>query len=382
MSAPTAAESASLRRWIVLAATGAGLALAAVGVLVALTFDDSTWRALRRVGPPIAAALAALMTASWFAAAGRIHLLCRSLGHRLRFRDSLTVAVSGEFGVAASPTGLGGTAVRLGLLRARGVPLTTGTAVVGADFILDGGVAVLVTTLAIPLAFLFPGSRDLMERLADEIDPRLGLTAGAFLTLVVVAAVLWRRLAARRGTEAAREPELVRQAEETLERETEGRETDGAGAADEASSGGPLTRLRHRLGDALKRARSGLRTLFRHRRPTVAWCFLLAFLQLLCRYSILPLVVLTLVGPTRVFLLYPLQGLLMIIAHFLVLPGGGGSVELGAGVVLALFVPASLVGAAVLLWRLFTFHWNLFIGGTVFFLALLREGGRLSLDDR
>ena len=55
--------------------------------------------------------------------------------------------------------------------------------------------------------------------------------------------------------------------------------------------------------------------------------------------------------------------------------------ELGAGVVLALFLPAPLVGAAVLLWRLFTFHWNLFVGGTVFAVALAREGGRLSWDD-
>lgn len=380
----TGTTAGPLRRWFALALTGAVLALAAGGVLVALTFDHSTWETLRRVGPPIAALLAALMTASWCAAAGRILLLTRSLGHHLRYRDSFVVAVSGEFGVVATPTGLGGTALRLALLRARGVPLTTGTAVVGADFILDVGVAVLVTTLAIPLTLLFPGSRDLMERLADEVDPRIGMTAGACLALLVVGALLWRWLAARRGaTAVAREPEVVRLAEETLsETEADGAAgRAGAGEDTGSASGGVFSRLRHRLRDSFQRARSGLATLFRHRRPTVAWCFLLAFVQLLCRYSVLPVVVLTLVGPTRVFLLYPLQGLLMLIAHVLVLPGGGGSVELGAGVVLALFLPAPLVGAAVLLWRLFTYHWNLFVGGAVFAFGLAREGGRLSWDD-
>lgn len=63
--------------------------------------------------------------------------------------------------------------------------------------------------------------------------------------------------------------------------------------------------------------------------------------------------------------LHPLQGLINGIAHAAVLPGGGGSAELGGGQALAFFLPTPQVIPAVLLWRLFTFHWNIFLGGLV-----------------
>lgn len=430
---------ASTRRWVALALTGALLALAAGGVLVILTFDDATLEALGRLRPDIALVLAALMLGNWLSAAGRIHLLTRSLGHRLRFRQSLQVAVCGEFGVSASPAGLGGTALRLGVLRARGVPLTQGTAVVGADFILDSGVALLVTVLALPLAFLAPGSRPMAEQIAHEIepltgdiDPHVAAVAGALLAVAVLAGLLWRRYILRKRADRGRQPsakaaawqageEIAAQmgaavesgegggkdgAEGTAAGDGEGesgsggmgghtpgerREAadgngpedaddpdDGEGAGEDDGRAGWLTRLRRRAAVALDRVRAGMAALFRYHPRTVAASFLLAFTQLLCRYSILPVVVVALAGPTNVFALYPLQGLLLIVSNLLLLPGGGGTVELGAGAVLALFLPAHLVGAAVLLWRLFTYHWNLFLGGGAFFLTLVRERRRLA----
>ncbi|HMB55247.1 MAG TPA: lysylphosphatidylglycerol synthase transmembrane domain-containing protein [Thermoanaerobaculia bacterium] len=352
-----AAKATDRRHWVIFAVTGTLLALVAGGVLVALTFDAETWEALARVGPPIAGLLAALMFGSWLAAAGRIQVLTRSMGHRLRFRDALQVAICGEFGVAASPTGLGGTALRLAVLKARGVPIADGSAVVAADLLLDAGVAVLVTVIALPLAFLMPGGRPMAEELTAEVDPRLALWAGGFLAVLALAVVAWRLWSKRRQRNA--EPESDTEPEAPAEHL------------------GPWARFRRSLRHGLDRAREGLHRLYRHHPRTVAAGFALAFVQLLCRYSILPLAVVALTGPdARIFALYPLQGLLMMVAHVLVLPGGGGSVELGGAAILALYLPAHLVGAAVLLWRLFTFHWNVFLGGTVFAVTVAREGKR------
>jgi len=367
-----AAPPVSTRRWVAFAISGAVVALAALGVLVALTFDASTWEALRRVGPHIALALAALMTISWLASAGRLWLLTRSVGYPLRYRDTLVAAICGEFGVASTPTGLGGTALRLAVLRSRGVPLSEGSAVVGADLLLDGGVAVLVTVLALPLAFAYPGSRPVVEQLTREMEPRLFVIAGGLLTLITLLAVFWRLSARRR-----RRREAAETVAETVEAGTGAAGTRRETEAEEAPPESFFARLRRSTGEGVHRARLGLKTLFRYHPRTVAASFVLAFVQLFCRYSILPLVVTALAGgPVNAFALYPLQGLLLMVAHVLVLPGGGGSVELGGAAALALFLPAHLVGAAVLLWRLFTFHWNLFLGGAVFSVTLAREGRR------
>jgi uncharacterized protein (TIRG00374 family) len=204
-----------------------------------------------------------------------------------------------------------------------------------------------------------PGGRPMAEELTRGVDPRLALWAGGFLAALALAVVAWRVWSKRRRRHE--EPEPVN---ETAPEEP-------------AEPLGTWARLRRSLAHGLDRAREGLHRLYRYHPRTVAAGFGLAFVQLLCRYSILPLAVVALAGPdARIFALYPLQGLLMMVAHALVLPGGGGSVELGGAAILALYLPAHLVGAAVLLWRLFTFHWNVFVGGTVFAATVTREGKR------
>jgi uncharacterized membrane protein YbhN (UPF0104 family) len=56
----------------------------------------------------------------------------------------------------------------------------------------------------------------------------------------------------------------------------------------------------------------------------------------------------------------------------MVLPGGGGGVEVATSLVLRHFVRGPLVGVVLLLWRFFTYHLYLFTGGAVFFLICAR----------
>lgn len=64
----------------------------------------------------------------------------------------------------------------------------------------------------------------------------------------------------------------------------------------------------------------------------------------------------------------------MAISQILVAPGGGGSVELGAGALLPAFLPSELTGITVILWRLFTYHLNLVVGGAAFFAWMGAKG--------
>jgi uncharacterized membrane protein YbhN (UPF0104 family) len=353
--------AAPRRRWLLAGALAVLLALLAAGLVTALTFDRSTLDLLAHIHPGLLLGLAALMTSGWLAAAARMHLLARCLGHRLGLRDSFAVAVSGEFGVAVTPVGVGGTALRLATLKGRGVPLPEGTAVVAADLALDGGVAALVTVGALGL-LLAPGRRALAERLGRGLtpylsrtsslpwDPRLALAALGLVGLLIAAGWAARRLGRRR-----------RRAET-------GGESAGRSSWWQRARG------------AAQRVGSDLGTLVQRHPRTLGACFVLALAQLLLRYSILPLVALALVGHAPVLLLYPLQGLILLLAHLAVLPGGGGSVELAGGLALALVLPPASVGPTVLLWRLFTFHWNVFAGGAAYLVTVASERRRRAAE--
>jgi uncharacterized protein (TIRG00374 family) len=61
------------------------------------------------------------------------------------------------------------------------------------------------------------------------------------------------------------------------------------------------------------------------------------------------------------------QGLLFMISLLVVVPGGGGSVELLSAVLLPGFVPSAVVGIVVAMWRMFTYYLYVVGGALVFF---------------
>lgn len=361
---------ASARRWLRLAVYAALVAMAAGGLVFLLTFDASALGELRHLGPWKVSLLVLLMLGTWGAGAARLVLLTRSLGHSLSGRGGMAVSMAGEFGVTASPTGVGGTVLRLGLLRLYGVPMTDATAVAGADLVIDAAVAVVFTLVAVPLAFLLPGPRVLMEALAAQLAGHLTKVLLVALLLVVVAAVTWRVVRARRARRALAMGGVAAGRSAADAMMSPGGSAAGGRIAESADA---PPGWRQRAAVALARVREGLRALLRHNPRVLASCLALGIVQVACRYSVLPVLVQVLHGGAPFFALFLLQAVLLTISHALVVPGGGGGVELGAGVLLPAFLPAGLAGIVVLLWRFFTYHLVLLAGGTVFFVTLLRR---------
>jgi uncharacterized protein (TIRG00374 family) len=350
---PIATPSAS---WLRLGVRAGLLALAVSGLVLVLTFEESTWDHLRHLDPLTALELLGLVVAVWVCGGGRLYTLARGLGYRPPFLRSLTVTLSSEFGIAATPAGAGGAALWLGLLRSYGVPVSHGAALLTAELVVDA----LVFAVFLPVAlWALLRQPELAEGLADRVGylwlyPVLGaalLVAIAVLVvrlpaLSLVRQWLWNRRFLR--------PHLVRWVR--------------------------LWRQRHRF---LQRFRAGLHTLFRVRPGMVALTILLALVQWTCRYSVLPLLVWRFGGGSEVLVLFLLQGLLLMLAYLIVAPGGGGGVEVAAALLLRFFAPVSAVGVIVVLWRFFTYHLFLLGGGLTFALALAseRRRGRRGLQD-
>lgn len=359
---PQAGERDTLRRWLWLALGATLAALAGGFAVLVVTFEEGTFAALDRLGLPLTLALVGLVAAAWAAAAARLVLLTRALAHPLPPRRAVLTALAAEFGSSASPAGVGGVAVRVGLLRSYGVPLAESAAVAGADFAAEMTSGVLIGLGILLVALFRADSRAVLAEMVRGEATRQAalplLAALAVLAAVGLALRWWLGRPRRRGRGAA---------------------TAGVGAARGAAKRPRRVSLRRRLAGLARRSRGALErvrtrlAVLRHHPHTLALCLLLAAAQIVARYSVLPLLVWAFTGESSPFLLFLVQGTVMAISQILVAPGGGGSVELGAGALLLAFLPAHLTGIAVLLWRLFTYHLNLLVGGLAFFTWL---GGR------
>ncbi len=117
-----------------------------------------------------------------------------------------------------------------------------------------------------------------------------------------------------------------------------------------------------RLREALQRGCRVAPRFFRENATVSALCIVLAFVQGSCRYGILPLLVLSFGPPVSVLPLVPIQALLWALSLVLVVPGGGGSVEIISLVFLSTMLPSENVAVVVLVWRFLTYHLNWIIG--------------------
>ncbi len=271
-------------------------------------------------------------------------VLSHSLGHPLRYKQCLAISLSSEFGIAATPVGMGGAVIRLALLRRAGISLAHGTSMLATDVALD----ICYFLLLLPLAIYSLMRNQKILALFQKWDNRswIPILIGAlffilFIYLVIRYHLIWRgikKIAAWPKLDPYRLPARFRLLKWKL-----------------------IVEIRH--------FKEGLHILFRMRRSAVLINFCLASMQWTCRYSILPLILYAFSLINDPIPLFLLQGLLFSASLLFVLPGGGGGVEMTTAFILGLLIPKALVGVVLLLWRFFTYHLYLAGGGVAFTLV-------------
>jgi uncharacterized protein (TIRG00374 family) len=322
-----------------------GVALGAVATALVLIFTtgEQTWVGLREFSPAYLPLLFAMVFTAWACNGGRVWLMCRAMGHPLRYRQAISVSLSTEFGIAATPAGVGGTVIRLTLLRQAGLPYVTSGSLLATDAAIDVVFFALLTPFAIYL-ILHDGILRAVIHEPSEAHAFAGL--GIVAAIVAGAIVLLRSEAFHRQVARA----LA------------------------ATEWGRSKRLpaRHRhlrtaVRRSLRRMGGSVAFLWRERKSTLLLNLGLASIQWCCRYMILPVILLSLNTPVNPLPLFLVQGVLFALSLMVVAPGGGGSVELLTALILPGFVNPGLIGVVVVVWRFFTYHLYLLGGGTVFF---------------
>ena len=325
-------------KWIRTALRGAVLAMAAGTGVFLFTVRGDTWARLGEARWGLLAWAPAIVALAWACNGTRTWLLAPVVAKRIRWREALGVTLSVEFALAATPGGVGGIPVRVALSRRLGIPAEASLAIVAADVTAD----ILFFALLWPFAAVSVAGMLARSGLGEKIaagweaaHPLAWLAGfGAVATLAAaLAARAWRR------------------------RKVGGRLERIAGAA--RRTAGNIARF-WRLGKTRFAASVAV--------AAVQWC---------CRYGVLPLTFYALGVEAPVLPLMLLQGCLFLISLLVVAPGGGGSVELLSGAVLPLFAPAALVGPALLIWRVATYHLYVLAGGVALW-RQLREGAMLA----
>jgi uncharacterized membrane protein YbhN (UPF0104 family) len=342
MKALSARDSRRLFRGVLQGVALAGLATAAVFLW---TVEPATWvqlRAFRLWWLPVFFSLIGL---AWLCNGARIWVLCRALGHRVSFLQALAVTISQEFGIAVTPAGVGSAVLRFGLLARAGVPVARSASMLTTDAALDFLFFLLLTPFACAVVLHDPAFAGLLARIGRR--PPLGPLLGGLAALAVLG---W----------AARSPLVHRWLAQRMARTSFGRRR---------RLPGRHRYLRIRTARALRRVREALVLLWGRRKSALLLSFLFGSLQWIFRYSLLPLVLVAMQAPVNPLPLFLVQGLLFVLSMAVLVPGGGGSVEVLAAVVLPAFVPLALVGPAILVWRLCTYHLYVVAGGTVCFLT-------------
>ncbi len=325
------------RTLIKAAAMGAALCvLPPAGVLV-FSEGPKLLESFRRLSPGLFALSLFMVFTAWMCHSLRVYFMVRTLGYRSSWGYAIVTAMAMEFGIAVTPGGVGGGALKAAFLGRLGMPIGESLGLIATDVLFDGVFLVLAGAAGVWAVFHDPWWQNMVAALSLHRVPVglfgvIGVMFGVFLM-----GLRWARKS-RMGYKGTR------------------RCTNEAG--DLESGRGVFGRL----GKTLGRGCLVAPRLFQKNAGVAGLCVFLALVQGFCRYGILPLLVSSFDPGVAVLPLVPLQALVWALSLVLVLPGGGGSVEIISLVFLRSMLPMERVAVVVLGWRFLTYHLNWIIG--------------------
>jgi uncharacterized protein (TIRG00374 family) len=275
------------------------------------------------------AGLAGLALASALARAIKLRLLAMRLGQPLGVARSLITSLASDAAFQATPAGAGGYPATVLLLRRGGVPMSAGLAMSAGDQALD----TLFFVLALPLACAF----DLGDAVPESWHELAWIPAAAVALVALAIVGLWR-------SHERWWPRLRRQVLRV--RFLRKRRT-------------RLRAFRNDLIADLARLCNGS--------PFVTLALACAVAaQWLARYGALWLALAALGHPLHFGLVFVAQSVALHVAQWTGVPGGVGGGDVALAGALSPWAPLAVLGPALLLWRLTTFHAVLLIGAIAF----------------
>jgi uncharacterized protein (TIRG00374 family) len=320
----------SQRNWLYISV---GFSILILIIILYLTINENTLSYLRQVNPAflLLAFLTHVLTMCFWAL--RVQKMSGSLGYRIGFLYSLNLVFANLLAAAVTPAQAGGEPVRVHELYKADVPLGDATAVVIMERVLDG---IALTGLA---AFSMLVLTEQWKSLGDISE------AMVYVTGVFVAGCLFLfYLAVKRPDVVKR---VVNRCARLLTRKWES---------------SMVEELIVRADKEIDNFNGAVKRFVRTAKAGLFWGMLFTLLYWVSECVTASLILLGLGQPPLLFESFVINLILAILMMMPLTPGSSGIAEVGATSMYALFIPASIVGIFVVIWRIVLYYFNIALG--------------------
>ena len=310
-----------------------GFSLLVLVIILFFTLNENTVQYLRQVNPffLLLAFLTHILSMCFWAL--RVQKMSGSLGYRIGFFYSLNLVFANLLAAAITPSQAGGEPVRIHELYRAKVPLGDATAIVIVERVLDGVILAFLAAFA-------------MIALADQWK-NVGAISQVlvFLTWIfVIGCLLLFYLAVRR-------PDTVKKVVKRIARFF--------------TTTWEITRVEaivKRVDREIDNFNGAVIKFVKSAKGGLLWGLLFTLLYWISEILIASLILLGLGQPPIILESFVIQLILAILMMLPLTPGSSGVAEAGAYSMYALFIPASIVGIFVVIWRIILFYFNIALG--------------------
>ena len=321
-----------------------GFSLLVLVIILILTINENTIQYLRGINPffLLLAFLAHILSMCFWAL--RVQKMSGSLGYHIGFFYSLNLVFANLLLAAITPSQAGGEPVRIHELYKANVPLGDATAIVIIERVLDGIVLAVLAVFA-------------MIVLADQWKSTGVISQVMFsLTLIFVIGCLFLFYLAIKWPEKVKK--IVHRCVRFFTRTWESPRVEVFITRTDEE----IDNFNKAVIKFVKSAKGGL-----------LWGLLFTLLYWISEILIASLILLGLGQPPLILESFVIQLVLAILMMIPLTPGASGIAEVGATSMYALFIPSSIVGIFVVIWRTVLFYFNIALGILSSFLIVRRE---------
>jgi len=313
-----------------------GFSALVMGAVLYFTVDETTIEYLSHVNPfyLILAVLLHILSLGFWAL--RIQKMSASLGYRVGFKHCLNLVLANMLVAAVTPSQAGGEPVRVHELYRAGVTVGDATAIVIMERVIDG----IVLGAAGAFAMLFLGRY--WSSLASGFSGVSFIMYAAWISVTIFVLIF---------VYSVKNPDYLKRVLKRISRWIDRR--------------WHLRRFEQLLGTIDREVDNfnrGLVEFVNHGKSGLVWGFFFTALFWLSEFVIASMLLLGLGQQPYFIESFVVQLVIAIIMMIPLTPGGSGVAELGATSFYSLFVPSSIVGVFVLLWRLILYYLNIFLG--------------------
>jgi len=307
--------------------------LAVLIIILLLTINENTITYLKQINPIflLLAFLTHILTMCFWAM--RVKKMSLSLGYKIPFLYSLNLVFANLLASAITPAQAGGEPVRVHELYRANVPIGDATAVVIMERVLDG--IALAGLAAFAMIFL----TDQWKKLGAVSEIMVFVTwffiAGCLLLFYF----------------AVRRPDVVKRVVARITKWLMKKWDNDR-----------MEKFLLRAGEEIDNFHNATKRFVRTGKTGLAWGFLFTLLYWVSEIITASLILIGLGQPPLILESFVIQLILAILMMLPLTPGSSGIAEVGATSMYALFIPASIVGIFVVIWRIVLYYFNIALG--------------------